>query len=216
MALSALKKITVKDVMKGKPEREVVTVMVQNPADIDGPKIESKQSVVKAQDVCLIMGRAHSHETGSTTFGPYTTFIGSFEARRLKDGEIFQSTRIILPPIADGIGQEVYMNAKKEDPNNDVEFAFIVGVEHDERGTEGYKFTCKPISTGTNSVDPLAQMRSALYDQLASALPSETFAKISSGFTRNTSDPVLAAPSEPAAVEDKTKGKGAKAEAEAQ
>lgn len=168
MAVSALKKITVKDVMKGKPERHKVTVTVK---DADGKDIEQEVSQVKAQDVCVIFGRAHSHETGSTQFGSYTTFIGSFEARRIKDGEIFQSTRIIMPPIADGIALETYMGVKAEDPTAQVDFAFIVGVEHDARGAEGYKFTCKPVQTGANAHDPLAELRVGLSSQFAAALP---------------------------------------------
>lgn len=172
MAVHALKKITVRDVMKGKPEKHKVTVTVPDPAD-EKKTIEVEQSHVKAQDVCIIYGRAHSHETGSTQYGPYTTFIGSFEARRVKDGEIFQSSRIIFPPIADGLAIETYMGAKAEDPTAQIDFAFVVGVEHDPRGAEGYRFTCKPVNVGNTKHDPLAELRASLSLNFAEALGIE-------------------------------------------
>lgn len=176
MAISALKKITVKDVMKGKPERAKVTVERKDPDTGEVSSVEVSQVI--AQDVCVIYGRAHSHETGSTQFGAYTAFIGSFEARRIKDGEVFQSTRIIFPPIADGIALETFMGAKQADPTAQVDFAFVVGVEHDARGAEGYKFTCKPVNTGTTVHDPLAELRSFLAPNFAEALGLENMAKL--------------------------------------
>jgi len=176
MAVSALKKITVKDIMKGKPER--AKVMITKKDEDTGELRELEVSQVIAQDVCIIYGRAHSSETGSTQFGPYTTFIGSFEGRRIRDGEVFQSTRIIFPPIADGIALEAYMGAKAADPTAQVDFAFVVGVEHDARGAEGYKFTCKPVNTGANTHDPLAELRLSLASSFAAALGSDRMAAL--------------------------------------
>jgi hypothetical protein len=183
MAVSALKKITVKDVMKGKPDKEDVQVPVLNDdntpvLDKEGKPVMRTIKVARAQDVCLIYGRAHSHEIGSTQYGKFVTFIGSFEARRIKDGEIFQSTRIIFPPIADGIAEETFLAAKKEDETAQVNFAFVIGVEPDTRGLEGFKFTCKPIQTGEHAHDPLAELRSSLAMNFAQALPAEVLTRI--------------------------------------
>lgn len=183
MALNALKKITIKDVMKGKPEKETVQLAVMNedgtPAvDAKGEPVTRSVQVAKAQDLAVIYGRARTHRTGNTTYGQFVEYIGSFEARRIKDGEIFQSTRIIFPPIAADIADEAYVNAKREDQDAEVDFAFVVGVEPDTKGTEGYKFSCKPIATGANTADPLADLRSSLAVNFAETLGGELMAKL--------------------------------------
>lgn len=186
MAINALKKITIKDVMKGKPKKEEIQVAVLNddgsPAvGKDGNAITRTVSVAVAQDVCVVYGRARDYRSGSTQFGDFIEYIGNFEARRIGDGEVFQSTRIIFPPIAADLADETFTRIKREDENADVEMAFIVGVEPDARGSDGYKWSCKLITTGASLTDPLAEMRSALGLNFAEALGGELAAKLGFG-----------------------------------
>lgn len=146
--MEAVRKITVREILKGKPQK-------------------GDDGKVAAQDIALIYGQVHSVEGGSSQFGPYSVLVGRFEARRLKDGAVFQSTRAILPQIAEDLAVQTVMDAKREDETAFVNLAFVIGVEHDERGTEGYKFTVKPISTGEQAADPLAELKAAMAPALA-------------------------------------------------
>jgi hypothetical protein len=165
MAVHALKKITVRDVMKGKPAKAAVDV------EVDGKKVTVQQVI--PQNVCIIRGSAYDLETGKSDFGTFNRFIGTFEAMRISDGEVFQSTRIIFPPIAADIAFDVYSRAKAEDEGSMVEMAFVVGVEHDARGGEGYRWTCIPLATGEDREDPLKKIREATNAQLADLLGAD-------------------------------------------
>jgi hypothetical protein len=175
MAISALKKITAKDVMKGKIEKETATVNVMNDDGTpvmgsDGKPVTREVSRVKSVDVFAVYGTAHRHEIGNTQFGDYVSFIGAFEAVRLSDGEQFQSTRVIFPPIADTIALDTYMRAKKGDEMAEVNFAFVIGLDPDDRAATGYKFTCKPVNAGEEREDPLARLKSSLAPKFAAIL----------------------------------------------
>lgn len=165
MAVHAVKKITTREILKGKPERQ--SIKVPDPAD--ATKTIDKLVAI-TQDFAVIFGQAHTMEPKSSTYGPYNEFIGRFEARRTKDGEIFQATRLILPAIADDIAANWFMDAKRLDPTAMVNMAFVVGAEPDTRGTEGYKFTIKPVDTGEVKNDPLDALRLAMMPSLAMAL----------------------------------------------
>lgn len=166
MAINALKKITIRDVLKGKPE--MVTVKVPNAAGGTDDK-----AVAVAADLVLLYGRAINHRIGTTPLGEFMEYLGSFEARRIKDGEIFQSSRIIFPPIAADMAQSAYLMAKKGDDSAMVDLSFVVGVEPDPTGITGYKYTCKPIRTGAADSDPLAELRSSLGMQFVEILGAD-------------------------------------------
>lgn len=209
MALHALKKITVKDVMKGKPEKEAIQVAVMN--EDGSPALDANQApimrtvnVAVAQDVCVIYGRAREHRAGTTSYGPFVEYIGTFEAKRLKDGEVFQSTRVIFPPISADLADADYTRIKRANPDAEVEFAYVVGVEPDARGSDGYKWSCKPIATRESVGDPLAEMRSSLALSFAAALGQDMALQL--GFTAgetalNITDQSKPAEQEPAVIE---------------
>lgn len=146
--MEAVRKITVREILKGKPAK-------------------GEDGKVETQDLALIYGQVHSIESGTSQFGQYHVLIGRFEARRLKDGAVFQSTRAILPQIAEDLAVQTVLEAKREDETAFVNLAFVIGAEHDERGTEGYKFTVKPIATGERAPDPLAELKAAMAPELA-------------------------------------------------
>lgn len=186
MAVHALKKITVKEVMKGKPKKEDITVAVMNEdgsqaKNAAGEIVTRTVSVAIATDVCVVYGRARDFRSGSTQFGEFIEYIGNFEARRINDGEVFQSTRIIFPPIAADLADEAYTRIKRDDENADVEMAFVIGVEPDARGSDGYKWSCKPIATAASLSDPLAEMRSSLGMNFAATLGAELAAQLGFG-----------------------------------
>ncbi len=171
MAVNAVKKITTREILKGKPERHTIKVPDANDATKTVDKL-----VAVVQDLCVIFGQAHTMEPKSSLYGPYQEFIGRFEARRLKDGEIFQATRVIFPAIAEDIASNYFLDAKREDPAAMVNMAFVVGVEPDTRGVEGYKFTIKPVETGEVRNDPLDALRVGMVAglQLALADPNKS------------------------------------------
>lgn len=209
MAIHALKKITVKDVMKGKPEKEAIQLAVLNEdgtpvLDNENKPVMRTVNVAVAQDVCVIYGRAREHRSGTTSFGTFVEYVGSFEAKRLKDGEIFQSTRVIFPPISADLADADYTRIKRDNPDAEVEMAYVVGVEPDARGSDGYKWSCKPIATRESVSDPLAEMRSSLALSFAAALGQETALKL--GFTSgetalNITDQSKPADKEPELIE---------------
>lgn len=167
--LNAVKKITVKEILKGKPEMDQITV----PDPADATKTIVKM-VAKVQDFAVIYGQAHTVDSADSQFGPYSVFIGRFEARRLKDGAVFQSTRLILPQIAEDWALMAFLEAKGQDQTALVDLAFIIGAEPDLRGKEGYKFSVKPVSTGENRADPLETLRLAMAPALMEALSDPT------------------------------------------
>lgn len=175
MALRALKKITFRDVV-GKPDKVKHKIVVPNAS---GDGVEEKEVYLAVPgDLMAVFGKAHNHRMGDTPLGQFMEFVGTFEALRIKDGERFQSTRCIFPPIAADMAAEAYLNAKRADDSSVVELAFVVGVEPDHRSAEGYKFTCKPIRTGAESGDPLAELRSSLAGPFMEALGIETVRKL--------------------------------------
>lgn len=210
MAINALKKLTIKDVIKGKPEKQSIKIQVANE---DGTgTVEKTVNVAVAADLAVFYGRARNHRTGNTAFGPFIEYVGTFEARRIKDGEIFQSTRMIPPPIADDLVGEAYTNAKRLSPDDEVDIAFIVGVEPDTKGQEGYKFTCKPVLMGAAVTDPLAELRLSLATNFAASLPADVMAKLGFGAPGDNAlqighDPQTGEVIEATAVEKKAKEK---------
>lgn len=155
MALNAVRKITLKEILKGKPEKEEVVL-----------DDKTKEMRVKEQDVCVVFGQAMTYEKGSTQFGDYVAFVGRFEARRLRDGEVFQSTRLIMPKVAEEMTLVELMDAQREDSTSFLNIAYVLGVEYEARGTEGYKWTVKPVSTGEERADPLDSLRQAISSQV--------------------------------------------------
>lgn len=176
MALRALKKITFRDVV-GKPEK--IKHKIQVPT-ADGMSTEEKEVwLARPGDLMAVIGKAHNHRSGNTPLGDYMEFVGTFEAYRLSDGEVFQSTRCIFPPIAGDMAEEAYLSAKRNDDSAIVEFGFVVGVEPDHRSAEGYRFTCKPLrAEADRSADPLAELKSSLAASFAQALGAEVTAKL--------------------------------------
>lgn len=183
MALRAVKKITARDVLGSKMEKTEVQIPVLN--DDNTPVLDSqnnpvmrKTKVAIERDLYVVVGTANGHRIGKSAYGDSMVFTGNFEARRLEDGEIFVSTECIFPPIAADLATSAFLREKAKNEQGSVEFAFIVGVAPDAKGSEGFKFTCKPLRVGEATSDPLAELKSSLAMNFAEALGAETMAKI--------------------------------------
>lgn len=110
-----------------------------------------------------VFGRVESTETGTSQFGPWTAFVGSFKAVKLEDGEVFRAGKCLLPSIAaDAIGDAV------DSANGGiVEFAIEIGLRRvvklaangDETGA-GYEYTMRPLIEIDEAADPLAALES--------------------------------------------------------
>lgn len=183
MAIRAVKKITAKDVMGSKIDKEEVLVPVLNDdmtpvLDNDDKPVTRKIKVAIPGDKYVVYGNTDSHRVGKSAYGDSYVFSGNFEARRLSDGEIFISTEVIFPPIAQDLAVSAYIREKAKDKNATIEFAFVIGIEADTRGTEGFKFTCKPVRVGEATSDPLEGLKSSLAMNFAEALGLETMQKL--------------------------------------
>lgn len=181
--LYAVKKITVKEVLGGKVEKEDMQISVLNDdgspvLGSDGKPVTRTVKVARERDVCMIYGTAREHRSGMTSFGEFVEYIGTFEAKNLVTFDTYQSTRVIFPPIADDMALNAFMAAKERSPDNIVDMAFIIGVRPDARGTEGFKFTCRPLKLGERQDDPLAALRSSLAMNFAEQLGLEVMEKL--------------------------------------
>ena len=182
MAVRAVKKITLKEILKGKPDRIEIEI-----PDPDRPGKTKPGFMVDTANVAIIRGQIMDFAIGTTQFGSYAEFVGRIQAVRIKDGETFESTRVILPGIAEDILRMGIQDLKASDPMAMLGFAFILGVEHDARGTEGYKWTVTQVNAGGEQIDPLAAIRAASDVEIAKILAGDK-AKLTD---RSASPPLL-------------------------
>lgn len=187
MSIRAVKKITARDVMGRNLQKIDVEVPVLNDdntpvmtKDADGKDIPvmRKTKVVIEHDIYLLMGTTADYRVAKSAFGDSMVFNGNFEARRIEDGEIFVSTACIFPPIAADLAEAAFFREKAKDKDAVIEFAFVIGVSPDARGTEGFKFTCKPIRVGEAQSDPLAELKSSLGLNFAQVLGEEAMQRM--------------------------------------
>jgi hypothetical protein len=151
------------------------------------------RSVEVKKDLAHIYGRADRVNEGSTTYGIFHKYKGMFKAMNLETGEVFQSSNLLLPEIADSILLEGMLAAGatlgKEKTGKDaeqvgekvkgdpVEFALCIGVipMDSKDGTgRGYQFTAKPLFE-SKAADPLAAIEARLktIPQIAAAPKAE-------------------------------------------
>lgn len=162
-----VKKITVKDVVASADKTKF-------------PKYGLVAGKTHAHPLFLILGRLTGVESKDTDKGTYILFRGTFEATRSCDGEKFKATSMILPGPTDGVIEQGWFNAMPRDENGapdpsramPIAFAFNVGVEPQEGGVTGYRYTCEAIDIGDDAeTDPLASIRAAASKSLALAAP---------------------------------------------
>lgn len=136
---------------------------------LKGMKAQPAKNSVEADkpfDIATIYGIAQKAESITTTFGDSVRFAGSFKGCNLVTGETFRSGKVFLP----GIVEEMLADAVADAPDGGVEFAFVIGVEHSEKGSMGYAYTVRPL-TKIKESDALAHLDSLVESSLK-ALPA--------------------------------------------
>ena len=171
LPMQVKKRLTIKDIVGGLREPKLDDA--GNVVMKDGKAQDKAFDLFQTRDIALIVGTARSSEVGTTTYGDYTQYEGVFEATRLADGQTISAGRVIFPPPTDDVVNNIFHNAKSQDANAEVSFAFIIGTEAYKRGDEDkYKYTCKPLTlAGMETIDPLASIKAALGDQIVAFLP---------------------------------------------
>lgn len=196
--IQAVRKITARDVI-GKIEKVKARAPVLNDdgtelKDAKGDTVTREVLVAEARDLYIVYGRCTGHRIGKSQYGDSYVFEGDFEARRLADGQVFQSRECIFPPIAQDMAINAYVRAKAEDESAAVQFAFVVGCVPDARGTEGFKFTVKYAQNGVDPSDPLVALRSSLAMDFAEVLGETTMQRL--GFDLGNSATMIEGPAE--------------------
>lgn len=203
--MRVVNRISVADVMRGGKQQQIEYVEVNGKkqpkkddagnfvlrVDDKGAPLMGSIDKNVAQPLYLVMGKARDSKTGSTQYGDYTEFFGAFEARRLGDGEVFQSGRVIFPPPTDAVVENMFSAAKNADPTAEVGFAFVIGTEEHRHGDEvKFRYTCEPIPLGDQAKqDPLADIKAAISKANPLLLPAPPSAPSSAEASEGKSEP---------------------------
>lgn len=124
-----IKKISVKTVMKARPE------IPKEPGEVNY--------------LMELLGIAGSIQNGETDKGPYVKFLGSFQAKNLKNGEVFRSGAAFMPDVAGNL----VLGALNSGATS-VEFGFKIGVVKDDQSATGYVYVAEPMFKAAEN-DPL-------------------------------------------------------------
>lgn len=90
-------------------------------------------------DLLKVVGVCQSAQSGASALGEYFKLIGEFRGINMATGEIYASTRCILPNfIAEGIGYALTTS-------DNVEFGILIGAKAKPSSVTGYEFTVKPL-----------------------------------------------------------------------
>lgn len=121
--------------------------------------------------IAHVIGMAESIETGTSQFGEWIAFNGTFKGTVLDGGEVYRAKKCLLPDIASDALQDAVSGSE----GNSVEFALEIGIRRviklDAKGNEvgmGYEYTMKPLIEMDEASDPLA----ALDAKVTKALPA--------------------------------------------
>lgn len=152
-------------------------------------KVDMKAST--PQYLFTVFGRITGLQPGETQMGTYTLFKGMFEAHTHKTGDVATAQGMILPPPACDFLEQGYISSL---PSKEIEvkddkgavtgkqtvpdfarampwaFGITIGVEPSEKGSMGFRYTCKPVELGDDETDPLASLRDMVKE--AGALPA--------------------------------------------
>lgn len=112
-----------------------------------------------------IIGIVERTESGVTSLGEYTAFIGAFKAVNLDTGEEYRAKKCLLPGVASDALEEAVNNAE----GGSVEFAMEIGIRRNikknAQGEEvgiGYEYTMKPLVEMDEGSDPLARIEARM------------------------------------------------------
>lgn len=134
--------------------------------DSDGNEIQIE--VPYAAKLFTVIGVSHGIKTGTGDNGPWVAFLGSFEATRASDGQVFQAGQCFIPKAVEDLLVSSMRAGQKDDPQASVQFAIEVGIKPADTAV-GYEFTVKNL-VKTQNADPLALLRR---EMLALAAPAK-------------------------------------------
>lgn len=123
----------------GTPERLRKITLGTIGAQPDMEKLLEKEG--KKQDCADIFGVATKAKPGSSDFGPFVAFLGSFRAVNLQTKQVYEASKLILPRF---IEEELY-GAFGEDGTGNVEFAFRVSAKYDKEAATKYVYDMKSL-----------------------------------------------------------------------
>lgn len=127
--------------------------------------VEKPKKVVQ---LVRVAGIANKAKVGSTDYGEYVAFLGSFKAINLATGEEFRSGKLILPEVA----QNVLAGMLEGEGADSVGFAFDLGVKPSKSPT-GYDWTATPL-VEADEADPVEQLMGAVNTQHALPAPAKS------------------------------------------
>jgi len=138
MAANIVSKITIKNVY-GKIDIEKL--------------LKEKNKQIELMDV---FGLVRKSVPGTSDYGDYVKFRGSFKAINLETGEAVQSGALILPRTA----EEVLQGAMSDDVN-EVQFGFRIVAKYDADAVTKYTFQIIPLMNPAEN-DPLVLLESKI------------------------------------------------------
>lgn len=125
----------------------------------------------------IIFGTTSGTRTGTSNYGDWISFTGTFEAVREADGARFASNEAILQEPAQTLLMQQLGAVKARDASGSVGFSFEIGVRTSQRWVDtnegnSYEYTVTSIFN-VSKHDPLAHMRQALLPHLPRPKPKE-------------------------------------------
>lgn len=126
------------------------------PKSVFGDIKAHMKATKKAFLVMRVMGTVGKIRSVTTQYGDAPALIGSFEAIRGTDGQIFTSTRCFLPQfITDEI--EASFNGGEQ-----AQFALDLYAKPEEEKSQGYEFVAQNLIAPAN---PLAALKQSIKDK---------------------------------------------------
>lgn len=125
-----------------------------------------------------IFGTASEIRHGDSSFGPWTSFKGNFEAHRFSDGKRFRAPECFLNGAAEGLLEDALVALHKTDPAGTLSFCFDIGVKPSNKWeSEGkgnsYEYTVTSIIESTQH-DPLKELRERAMKNMPKRLAAPT------------------------------------------
>ena len=105
----------------------------------------------------IAFGIVTAVKTGDGDNGPWTKFIGQFEAVNTQTGEVFRSGELFLPNSVTPLLESQVVEGSKEETFAGLQFSIEVGA-HSSDTAIGYEFDAKDLM-GVSESDPLLAMR---------------------------------------------------------
>lgn len=102
-------------------------------------EIQKVEGVPSVAPLFKIVGQSTEAKTGQSALGAYTALLGSFTAVNLGTGEVYTSSKCILPNfISEGMGAALHTASS-------VEFAIEVQAMEKADSVSGYEYTAKNL-----------------------------------------------------------------------